>query len=51
MSLLKEYFRLEVTKKLAELARENTDDTALEAGKLLVKEILYNTIDKTNSML
>ena len=44
-------FRLEVTKKLEELARENTDDAALEAGKLLVKEILYNTIDKTNSML
>lgn len=44
-------FRLEVTKKLEELAKENTDDAALEAGKLLVKEILYNTIDKTKNML
>ena len=44
-------FRLEVTKKLEELSKENTDDAALEAGKLLVTEILYNTVDKTNSML
>ena len=44
-------FRLEVTKKLEELSKENTDDAALEAGKLLVTEILYNTVDKTNSIL
>lgn len=44
-------FRLEVTKKLEELAKEDTDESAIEAGKLLVKEILHNTIDKTNNML
>ena len=44
-------FRLEVTKKLEELAKENTDEAAIEAGKLLVQEILYNTIDKTNNLL
>lgn len=40
-------FRLEVTKKLEELAKENTDEAAIEAGKLLVKEILENTVDNT----
>lgn len=44
-------FRLEVTKKLEDLAKEDTDEAAIEAGKLLVKEILYNTIDNTNSLL
>lgn len=39
-------FRLEVTKKLEELAKEGTDEAAIEAGKLLVDEILYNTVDK-----
>lgn len=48
--------RLEVTKKLEELQKlfydENTSDkdkeqAALEAGKLLVDEILYNTQDNT----
>ena len=50
-------FRLEVTKKLEELEKEyykdNTsqerkDKLALEAGKLLVDEILYNTTDNVN---
>lgn len=50
-------FRLEVTKKLEELEKEyykdNTsqerkDELALEAGKLLVDEILYNTTDNVN---
>ena len=44
-------FRLEVTKKLEELAKENTDESAIEAGKLLVEEILNNTIDHTNKLL
>lgn len=38
--------RLEVTEKLEELYKEDTDEAAIEAGKLLVKEILHNTIDK-----
>ena len=44
-------FRLEVTKKLEELSKEGTDKAAIEAGKLLVKEILYNTKDNTGEML
>lgn len=28
-------------------AKEGTDKAAIEAGKLLVNEILYNTIDNT----
>ena len=44
-------FRLEVTKKLEELAKEHTDKAAIEAGKLLVKEILYNTVDNTQEMI
>lgn len=39
--------RKEVTDKLEELYKEGTDEAAIEAGKLLVKEILHNTIDKT----
>lgn len=38
-------FTLEVTKKLEELMQKNTDESAIEAGKLLVQEILHNTID------
>jgi len=44
-------FRLEVTKKLEELSKKHTDEAAIEAGKLLVKEILYNTEDNTGEML
>ena len=44
-------FRLEVTKKLEELAKDGSDEAAIEAGKLLVQEILYNTIDNTNTLL
>lgn len=40
-------FRLEVTQKLEELAKSGTDEAALEAGKLLTKEILHNTKDNT----
>ena len=41
-------FRLEVTKKLEELMNKGTDEAAIEAGKLLVKEILHNTVDNAN---
>ena len=44
-------FRLEVTKKLEELSKEHTDKAAIEAGKLLVQEILNNTIDNTGEMI
>ena len=47
-------FRLEVTKKLEELlkkynesSQKKGDEIAIEAGKLLVEEILNNTIDNT----
>lgn len=45
-------YRLEVTEKLEKLMRQyeetNDDKYAIEAGKLLVEETLYNTDDKTN---
>lgn len=45
-------YRLEVTEKLEKLMKQyeetNDDQYAIEAGKLLVKETLYNTDDKTN---
>lgn len=40
-------FTLEVTKKLEELYEDGSDEAAIEAGKLLVKEILFNTDDRT----
>lgn len=40
-------FRLEVTEKLEKLAKEGTEEAAIEAGKLLVQEILHNTHDNT----
>lgn len=40
-------FTLEVTKKLEELMKDGSDEAAIEAGKLLVKEILFNTEDRT----
>lgn len=40
--------RLSLTKRLEELAKEGTDEAALEAGKILVDELLNNTIDNTN---
>ena len=52
--------RLEVTQKLEELEKkfysdestqEEKDECALEAGKLLVSEILYNTQDNTGELL
>ena len=50
-------FRLEITKRLEELQKEyykndtsqkRKDELAIEAGKILVYEILYNTEDNTN---
>lgn len=43
--------RYEVTKKIEKLMKEGTDEAAIKAGELLVKEILYNTIDETKRML
>lgn len=48
-------FTLEVTKKLEDLynkyqdaSNKEKDELAIEAGKILVYEILYNTLDRTN---
>lgn len=43
--------RLEVTQKLEELMKDGSDEAAIEAGKLLVKEIIKNTDDKTEELL
>lgn len=40
-------FCLAVTKKIEELAKDGSEEAAIEAGKLLVKEILENTDDRT----
>ncbi len=40
-------FHLELTKKLEELMEDGSDEAAIEAGKLLVDEILNNTEDRT----
>jgi hypothetical protein len=40
-------FNLDVTKKLEALKEKGTDEAAIEAGKLLVHEILNNTVDNT----
>lgn len=40
-------FNLDVTNKLEELMKKGNDESAIEAGKLLVHEILNNTIDNT----
>ena len=39
--------RLEVTQKLEELCKDGSDSAAIEAGDLLVNEILFNTKDMT----
>lgn len=43
--------RLEVTQKLEKLMKDGSDKAAIEAGKLLVKEIIKNTDDKTEELL
>ena len=40
-------FRKEVTDKLEQLAKDGSEQAAIEAGELLVKEIFENTDDKT----
>ena len=40
-------FNLSVTNKLEELMKDGSAKAALEAGKLLVEEILHNTIENT----
>ena len=40
-------FLAEVTKKLEKLAQDGSDKAALEAGKLLVEQIILNTEDRT----
>lgn len=44
-------FHLELTEKLEELAKLGTDEAKIEAGKLLVKEILSNTKDSDTKIL
>lgn len=53
-------YRIEVTQKLEELSKifyddnstkEQKDEAALEAGKLLTRETLYNTVDNTKKLL
>jgi hypothetical protein len=40
-------FNLDVTKQLEKLMQDGSDEAAIEAGKLLVHEILENTVDNT----
>lgn len=40
-------FNLDTTKKLEALWRDGSNEAAIEAGKLLVSEILENTVDNT----
>lgn len=40
-------FNLDVTKQLEKLLEDGSDEAAIEAGKLLVHEILENTVDNT----
>lgn len=42
--------RLEVTKKLEELLEDGSEEAMIEAGKLLVKEIITNTQDNTGQL-
>lgn len=44
-------FSKSVTEKLEELIKDGSDEAAIEAGKLLVKEIIKNTDDKTEELL
>ena len=40
-------FTKEVTDQIEKYRKQGTDEAALACGKLLVKEILYNTDDRT----
>lgn len=44
-------FNIDVTNKLEKLRKEDTDESAIEAGKLLVDEIMNNTIDNTGNLI
>jgi len=44
-------FHLQLTKKLEELSKENTEESMVEAGKILAKEILKNTKDSRSKLL
>lgn len=44
-------FSKSVTEKLEKLMKDGSDEAAIEAGKLLVKEIIKNTDDKTEELL
>lgn len=44
-------FRKEVTDRIEQLAKEGTDEAAIECGKLLTHEIIENTDDKTGLAL
>ena len=44
-------FSKSVTEKLEEFMKDGSDKAAIEAGKLLVKEIIKNTDDKTEELL
>lgn len=43
-------FNKEVTEKLETLAKKGTDEAAIEAGKILAREIMENTQDNTGLM-
>lgn len=42
--------RLELTKKIEELMKDGSDEAMIEAGKLLVNEIIENTQDNTGQL-
>ena len=44
-------FRLEVTEKLEELAKDGSEDAMIEAGKLVAYEIMENTQDNSGEVL
>ena len=44
-------FHLQLTKTLEELAQDGTDDSMVQAGKILAKEILKNTKDSKSKLL
>ena len=44
-------FSKEITDKIEELRKTDTDESAIEAGKILSEEIITNTEDKTRELL
>lgn len=41
-------FRLNVTNELERLMKDGTDEAMIDAGKLITKEIIFNTVDTEN---